>query len=182
VAFLGILDDGPALVHDLWEWTGQEIWGLLANLPFWLSHQFLRKSPKLFLKDLGRKVRVWKRKLCKQTPDQIDLEEALDVSRYSVEYRRRLALSYGSVKRYVPSRYPGRVTVLRARTQPLLSSHRPDLGWGAGAAQDVEVVVVSGDHNSIMVEPDVKALADALAAALDRARAAAEVQPRRSAA
>jgi non-ribosomal peptide synthetase component F/thioesterase domain-containing protein len=170
VAFLGILDDGPALVQDPREWNAQEMLRFLGNVPFWLSHQLLHKEPNVFLRDLGRKVRVWKRKLCNRTPGRVDVEEALDVSPYSASYRRRLADSYGILKSYVPPRYPGRITLFRARTQPLLSSHRPDLGWGARAAGGVQVFVVPGDHNSIVVEPDVRTLATALAGALERNR------------
>jgi amino acid adenylation domain-containing protein len=170
VAFLGMLDDGPSLVHDTFRWTMEEVKRFLSNVPRWLVHQTLRKKPKIFLKDLGRKLRVWFRRVCHPAPGQADVEEALDVSRYSEGYRQRLAISYGSLKKYVPRTYPGRITVFRARTQSLLGSHCPDLGWGRRALRGVEVYVIPGDHNSIMVEPDVRGVAAALSRALSRSQ------------
>ncbi|MBI2525900.1 MAG: amino acid adenylation domain-containing protein [Candidatus Rokubacteria bacterium] len=51
-------------------------------------------------------------------------------------------LYHRAVERYLPRRYPGRITVLRAaETDP----GRPDLGW-ASLADEVEIHVVPGDH------------------------------------
>jgi thioesterase domain-containing protein len=47
-------------------------------------------------------------------------------------------------KRYVPSRYPGRVVLFRAELYP---AQRPDLGWSQHLPR-LEVVVVPGDHHS----------------------------------
>jgi amino acid adenylation domain-containing protein len=170
VAFLGMLDDGPSLVHDAFRWTSQELVRFLSNVPRWLAHQMLRKKPKIFLKDIGRKLRVWLRRVYRQAPGQVDVEEALDVSRYSECYRQRLAVSYESLKKYLPKTYPGRITVFRARTQSLLGSHCPDLGWGQRALAGVKVYVIPGEHNSIMVEPDVQGTAAALSRALSRSQ------------
>jgi amino acid adenylation domain-containing protein len=173
VAFLALLDDGPALIHDQSGWSLREVASFLGNVPHWLTYQLLRRSGPALARDVWRKLKVWVRRWFGRTAGWVDVEEALDVSRYSESYRRRLANSYQALKDYMPGVYPGRVAVFRARTQPLLGSHQPDLGWGKRAAQGVEVYVIPGDHNSLVTEPDVAVLGRRLAEALGRARAAA---------
>ncbi len=171
VAFLAMLDDGPSLVQDRSRRGPGEVWNFLANAPHWMAFQACRKSPAALGRDVWRKLKVWKRKLLGPAM-AADVEEALDVSRYSASYRRRLANSYLALKTYVPRHYPGPVTVFRARTQPLLGVHRPDLGWGRYAAGGAEVCVVPGDHTSMLMEPDVATLGARLAEALGRAQRA----------
>jgi thioesterase domain-containing protein len=127
------------------------------------------------LTDVWRKLKVWVRKLVRwpSGTQHVDVEEALDVARYSEAYRQTLANNYRALKEYAPGPYEGRITVFRAGTQPLLGLHQPDLGWGRRAAGGVDIEVVPGDHNSMVVEPDVRALGARLADCLNRAWAAA---------
>jgi thioesterase domain-containing protein len=111
---------------------------------------------------------VWRRRLGGGAGGT-DVEEALDVSRYPEAYRQRMAAGYAALKQYVPRHYRGRVTLFRARTQPLLGSHAPDMGWKRRAAGGVEIHIIPGDHDSIMLEPEVRVLGARLAEALDRA-------------
>jgi thioesterase domain-containing protein len=61
---------------------------------------------------------------------------------------------------YEPSRYAGKVVVLRAARD---DDPRPsDLGWQRHCAQQVEVVEVPGTHVSMMKKPAVEALAERL--------------------
>jgi thioesterase domain-containing protein len=77
---------------------------------------------------------------------------------------------YRAYRAYTPRPYPGRVTLFRARVQPLLGGHRPDLGWGELAGGGVEVHVIPGNHVTLLREPGVRALAASLSAALGRAQ------------
>jgi amino acid adenylation domain-containing protein len=183
VAFLGVLDDGPALIHDPTRWTLGEMARFLANVPRWLRHQVRRKKASTLLLDIWRKLKVWTRRLlpCRKDPGRVDVEEALDVSAYSEAYRRALANNYGALKRYRCRPYPGRITVFRAQAQPLFGQHSPDLGWGARARQGVEVHVITGDHNSIVTEPDVRILGERLSSALMIAQEKAQGVLRQSA-
>jgi amino acid adenylation domain-containing protein len=170
VAFLGLVDDGPALLHDRVVVDLAETMRFLGNLPRWTAHQALRKGPAAICRDVCRKLHVWRRRLIGPATAGADVEEVLDVSRYPENYRRRMAAGYAALKRYVPRLYRGRVTLFRARIQPLLGAHVPDLGWGRRAVGGVEVHVIPGDHDSIILEPDVRILATRLAEGLDRAR------------
>ena len=73
---------------------------------------------------------------------------------------------YGAYKEYVPQSYPGRITLFRARIQPLFGAHLPDLGWGELAGQGVEVHEIPGDHRTFVQDPHVQVLAGRLAAVL----------------
>jgi len=68
---------------------------------------------------------------------------------------------------YAPPLYPGRITLFRARRQPLAGTTDLQSGWGRLAAQGVEVHEVAGSHSSMIVEPHVSTLAAELQACLD---------------
>ena len=65
--------------------------------------------------------------------------------------------------------YPGRVTVFRARQQPVGAETDPYLGWGSVVGGGVDVYEVPGGHESLILEPNVAALAKALQTAIERA-------------
>jgi amino acid adenylation domain-containing protein len=67
---------------------------------------------------------------------------------------------------YQPAQYSGRVLVVRADDQMSATRVRePDLGWQALCEQPVEVVAVPGNHVSMMRDPNIRLLAERLAAA-----------------
>jgi hypothetical protein len=85
---------------------------------------------------------------------------------------------------YVPAAYSGRVTLFRARRQPVFCSHNPTLGWSQMAAGGVEIIEVPGAHHSMLHDPYVQGLAAALNAswsevadAADGAEEGAAVEP-----
>jgi amino acid adenylation domain-containing protein len=171
VALLALLDDGPSLAHDRWRWSAAALGRFLVNFAYWLPCQVFGKSPRLVLADVCRKLRVWGRRFRPAGADPVDVEEVMDVSRYTDVGRRMLASHYRAVRNYVPAVYPGRLTLFRARTQPLLGPHLPDLGWGRLAAGGIDVEVIPGEHDALVADPAVRVLGARLARALDRARA-----------
>ena len=73
--------------------------------------------------------------------------------------------TYGKATRaYDPGRYEGNVLLLRAQGSP----GPADLGWNALVNGGVEVRTVPGDHYSVIKEPHVRALAEALRNAMGR--------------
>jgi len=71
-----------------------------------------------------------------------------------------------AMKKYRPAPYPGRITLLRARTVGLFEAVLWDRGWGSLADGGVDVRQVKGDHTSILREPAVARLAHELDGAL----------------
>ncbi len=97
---------------------------------------------------------------------------------------RNLTLGYASrataVERYRASTYPGRITLLRAKSvdAAALREVAPQrrrifedstLGWGAVAEGGVEIHTVPGNHQTIVEAPHVEALAKVLEACIERA-------------
>jgi thioesterase domain-containing protein len=82
-----------------------------------------------------------------------------------------MAAHYQALREYAPAVYAGRVTLFRARTRPLFREHGPDLGWGRLAGGGLEVVDVPGNHDTVLREPRVRTLAQALQARLRQAQA-----------
>jgi thioesterase domain-containing protein len=79
--------------------------------------------------------------------------------------------------RYVRRPYPGKITLFRSSVSLQLSRvalgkktrpQVPDHGWAA-LAREVEIFKVPGSHRSMVTEPHVTVLADALKGCIDRA-------------
>jgi amino acid adenylation domain-containing protein len=81
-------------------------------------------------------------------------------------HERVIAALYHSLLEYEPREYPGRLTLFRAAQQPLDCSHDPLMGWARLSPAGIDVQTVPGDHSSILAEPAVRHLAQALVSAL----------------
>jgi thioesterase domain-containing protein len=69
---------------------------------------------------------------------------------------------------YVVKPYPGRVTLFRARDGSPRIHSDPFGGWGDIAAGGVEIVEVPGNHNSMLEQPHVVALGEAISHCIAR--------------
>jgi amino acid adenylation domain-containing protein len=70
-------------------------------------------------------------------------------------------------QRYVPAIYPGIITFFQATAE---IERDPRTFWGKLTSEGLEVVMVPASHKDILVEPNVKTLAEKLEAALEKAR------------
>jgi thioesterase domain-containing protein len=61
--------------------------------------------------------------------------------------------------RYAPAPWPGRLTLFRTAAGAAAFSD-PTLGWGAFAAEGVEIIDIPGDHITLVRPPHVEELAD----------------------
>lgn len=64
--------------------------------------------------------------------------------------------------RYNPRPYPGRITLLETLEQQIISPLDPSRGWDRLTCRDVDTLVVSGNHLSMLDEPHIRDLADKL--------------------
>jgi len=78
--------------------------------------------------------------------------------------------SWFAVNTYQPQAYSGKITLFRTVKSSPGSLDAETYGWGALAEGGVEVFPVPGDHWSLIHEPHVQVLAEALRACLDRIR------------
>jgi amino acid adenylation domain-containing protein len=63
---------------------------------------------------------------------------------------------------FVPKCYDGRISVFRIRRQPLNRIRDGGLGWARVATGGVEIHIVPGTHQTVLREPNVRGLAEAL--------------------
>ncbi len=84
---------------------------------------------------------------------------------------------FQALEAYELKRYPGRITLFRARFQPMLCSHDPWMGWGNLAGGGVKVCEVPGEHSTVLQEPHVRAVARELRACLSERTGLAGSRP-----
>jgi thioesterase domain-containing protein len=84
-------------------------------------------------------------------------------------YWRLLRSNARSLLRYVPRPYARPLTLLAATDQRLGRAPIVTTGWAALARGGIDIQEVPGNHETIMEEPRVRALADRLRACIDNA-------------
>jgi thioesterase domain-containing protein len=177
VALLAILDHTPPPTR-----YRRVIWSptLLLDFPLdiarWIVEDIWRAGEGRRLAALWAKVKTAKNqisKLFKRSPPpsgEADVEEIFAGQVFPEPFKRLLESHYQAMRDYVPRPYPGRVTLFRARARPLFRMHGHDLGWGKFAGGGLEVIVVPGNHETILKPPHVNVLAEALLNQLNKVR------------
>jgi thioesterase domain-containing protein/NADP-dependent 3-hydroxy acid dehydrogenase YdfG/acyl carrier protein len=72
---------------------------------------------------------------------------------------------------YRPTVYPGRLTIFRSVTRTAAVDNDELLGWGKLVSGGIEVQDVPGRHRDILIEPNVRILAEKMRTCLDRVQA-----------
>ncbi|NET73537.1 MAG: AMP-binding protein, partial [Sphaerospermopsis sp. SIO1G2] len=78
------------------------------------------------------------------------------------EYENVFRANLQAMNNYQPQVYPGKLTLLRCRVQPLNQALSDDLGWSHLVDGDVEVYPIPGDHFGLLKEPYVQDVAQTL--------------------
>jgi aspartate racemase len=97
-----------------------------------------------------------------QDDTPLRIRELGDFFQFSKQHRKIAQAQHRAFREYNARAYPGRLTLFRARMQPLFSSHAPDGGWEWLAAGGLEIRVVPGNHLGMLQEPHVQVLAEQL--------------------
>ena len=174
VGLLVAIDSGP-FPQSKYDWKSFSLYRFITNLYNWLADDLL-KTPlrelldrvRLKIKTSARRMGLLSRDLPASSPLH-SLHSWLDLEHLSDQRRSLIETNYLAWQSYLPRAYPGRVTLFRARTRPLLHSLSPDLGWAEIAREGVDIRIIAGHHWSIMVEPNVQNLADQLRTCLKEA-------------
>jgi thioesterase domain-containing protein len=179
VALLAVLDHGPCHGQALLR-PGTPRWlaHFLRNVLYWLQDDFLQSTPG----QLGRRLRLKLRGHLPWSGRGTALEAAtgnfhapvldrlFDMAQLPEEYRNFLEGHYRALRNYVPRKFPGRMTLLRARTRPLFRIAEADLGWRKLVQGGVDIRIVPGSHSNILKEPYVRGLAQVLRQCLDQSQ------------
>ncbi|HZV36755.1 MAG TPA: amino acid adenylation domain-containing protein, partial [Verrucomicrobiae bacterium] len=88
---------------------------------------------------------------------QFSAEEVVDFSSFTRDQRKLWEAHIGALIQYIPKPYAGKLTLFRSRGHPMFCSFDGNCGW-AELAGEVEVHLVSGEHESILEEPHVRVL------------------------
>ena len=128
----------------------------VGNLPDWVRYDLAPSG----LRQMGRNLVRHLRHLLTGGPA---IERILDLSRYPADQQVAMNRVFEMLEAYRPLPWPGRITLLRARAQPVLLQHdEPTLGWASVARGGVDLVRLPGNHLTIMREPLVAHVAEAL--------------------
>jgi thioesterase domain-containing protein len=146
---------------------------IVRNLPNWVLDNILRTEPNGFVANLNNHLKKLANRgsrivspggsiSCKP-----ELGDFFDLSLFPQKYVKMMQSNLRALREYTPKRYPGRLTLFRACTRPLLHSQDADLGWREWVTGGVEIISVPGHHLSILKEPSVRVLARNLQSAVD---------------
>jgi len=149
-----------------------------------LRHAFARFSHRvayhmenlLLQKERGRYIRTKARTVRRRIRSRLWQLAYRFFSEYSKPLPRALRsvreAGYLANRDYMPEPYSGRVALFRAAIRSVADATERDMGWARLALGGVEVHHVAGDHENMLVEPHVRALARELRACIDRGIAA----------
>ncbi len=139
------------------------------NLPTWLNDYWklgLKKTFKRARSHLRLAIQVKKRQPDNRS-DWADFNDLVDdVTAIPREHRHVMEIHFDALRNYWPQQYHGKVCVLRARRHPLVCSFDPLLGW-LKYADEVQLKLVAGSHDTILNEPYVQTLGAELAGLLN---------------
>ncbi len=144
---------------------------VLGNFPYWFK-EFLQVGPSRMLTRFRRKWRSAQK--VRREPELNNLEhfDPADFIDFASELSPRrlelIATHYRAMKTYNPKPYPGRVTLFRARSRPLLNTFDPAASWEKLAPGRVEVKDIPSSHEGMFRKPNVYQLAKCLRACIDQ--------------
>ncbi|RPI81689.1 MAG: hypothetical protein EHM42_10300 [Planctomycetaceae bacterium] len=144
---------------------------IARNLPGWIRDDMLQTRQPQFWRRSRRKLRAWGRALWRRLAGVnagSHLDDLMDLSRVStqnVQLRTRL---WQAQLAHQTKPAPVRIVLFRARTRGLFHGNSHDLGWGLFAAGGVEVVTLPGHHTSMLKQPNLQRVIEALNERLQR--------------
>jgi thioesterase domain-containing protein len=137
----------PANTRD--SWLQYSFW-FLENLPFWIADKAFSNAWPDLLIAIKRKWQSAMQGMRPSTDTILSVEDVVDTTGMPDLHVQRMQIAYAALQRYAARPYAGDVVVIRARTNPLFDSLRPDLGWKKIATGQVRVLRVPGNHGTML--------------------------------
>ncbi|MEY2427784.1 MAG: polyketide synthase PksN, partial [Verrucomicrobiota bacterium] len=182
VALLALIDSAPSNAgYERATWLSPRfMYSFARNAVYWLS-DFRILKPEERRNFFARKLRTLGRKVLRRLKGRasaptVDLEEVIDPNHFPENELRLWRIHLQALTDHVEQAYPGQVTLLRTRGQPLICSFEQDFCWGRLAREGVQVKPIPGSHENIFMEPNVKQLAKELETCLAQAGAQTQNQ------
>ena len=92
------------------------------------------------------------------------------IARLPQQHNKVRKICLQAYREYVPQSFPGRVILFRSSQKPLRGVRDPHLGWNTYVPRGLEVYDVEGNHENILLEPQVRCVAEQLKICLDEAQ------------
>jgi amino acid adenylation domain-containing protein/FkbH-like protein len=177
VALVALIDSAPANAgYENINWWRADFPGrFVRNFSRWLQ-DFAALETSEQRNFVARKFRSWGRLLKHRfarhnSAPCVDLEAIIDPRHFPEHELKLWQIHLQALIRHVEGTYPGQVTLLRTRGQPLFCSLEDDFCWSNLARGGAIVKLVPGSHENIFQEPNVRQLAKQLAESLTTAQA-----------
>ncbi|HEV2437634.1 MAG TPA: amino acid adenylation domain-containing protein [Verrucomicrobiae bacterium] len=173
IALLALINCAPPnSSYARFKLTPVSVFKFLRNLVHWLN--YIRHMTDSQRRDFFRwKIRAFKKRWrrlrhrMRITTATVDVDEVVDLSAQPEDRRRLWEAHVRALLAHHTRPYAGRVTLFRTRAHSLFCSFDHTFGW-RDYAGTVTVRIVSGAHESVLDEPHVRTLAEALKQCLDQ--------------
>jgi thioesterase domain-containing protein len=179
VALLAVIDSAPFNIDVPPRSRTSRFCRQLANVPRWLRDDLLATPMKVMVERLGHRLRTALRQMNGAAAAAPTVRDIVNFPDGPDRWERFVETHYAAFRRYTPSPYMGRVSLILAPTQPLTWLNDAERAWRQ-IASDVDPYVAAGTHFSIVREPNVRVLAQALSGLLHRTGAVSSGSPERS--
>jgi thioesterase domain-containing protein len=141
----------------------QQLLDVLRNLPAWAAQEVTHFHPRAFLLRGYGNLRRMSRTLGGRPPTkELDPLIYFGEANLPEAYQTFLTAMYHAMLSYVPTRYEGKVVLLRAKVPTLFRSNNVTMGWETVAAGGVEVHSIPGRHDDCVAELHERDLAAVL--------------------
>jgi thioesterase domain-containing protein len=176
VALLALIESAPPVI-DSRAWMRDPRWlSHFASNARWWFQDMMQQPPEIWRDRFRKRVQ----NVCKSVSTKLArgartereapaLGDVVDMAHYPKEYVPYAQAHWKALTSYRPKPYAGRITLFRARKQPL-RCFSPGLGWEHLAGGGVNVNIVPGTHDGVLEEPVVQVLAHELRASIVEAR------------
>jgi len=126
----------------------------LFNLPAWIATEMANFRPRaLALRSWGNIRRIARALGGRPPARELDPNIYFGETNLPEAYQSFLTAMYQALLRYVPTRYEGKVTLLRAKVPTLFRSHDVSMGWEAVVVEgNLEVCLIPGRHDDCISE------------------------------
>ena len=160
VDLLAIIDTGPSRrgLRPRWSHRWKQALRIGANVPSWIREECRNFSAEQVTLRIRRKLRQFYRQLASRGQGKIQFDDIFNLGRIPLQNRELAQALYEGFRDYIPRPYSGKLTLIRARTGPLLRGRTPDLGWSRFVGH-VDIRTIPGNHETIFHPPHVTELA-----------------------
>jgi amino acid adenylation domain-containing protein len=167
IGVLAAIDWAPAPRHLAPELSLAYWKSLVPNMYWFLIDHLIVAQPREIVDRTLKKLQwvAQRAGLVNASPPPSPLErvrEFIETAKIPEPIKQVIEVQVQAGMNYQPQPFDGRVTLFRIRADSMFYPLRHDLGWSDVARGGVDIILMRGDHFSVMEAPRVKIIADHL--------------------